>query len=929
MSIVYSQYTDTDSDGMPDYWENRYGLNPNLNDAYQDKDNDGLTNLVEYSLNTNPLLIDTDSDTWPDATEVYYSTNATNKFSYPTKSLVKITLSNPKYGVSKISIFDFNITTSNNSICKFSLDPKLNFSDNNAPKNLFSTTDGYSHSIKDFYLDVADNFFQTYYIRCMTDTGYINDKFPEAVSLSVDRTEPIFLSFSADPLNVIESLDTTLYAQTDDNCVCRFDQAEVNADEFTNFFLNVNISQFKNLNTKKLNKYSDPVLEDNHQYLFYVHCMDQAGWWSTQEVTINLTVNLSYPNKITDKYPQGYLKADKTNIAVVTNKNSNCYFGNNTANQFPQQQSRLHYIEIENLQDREYVYPIKCYFGDGGAVEDTVSFIVDRVPPSVVIINTVNETCSNASLNASFYSSDNNKIAGYRYKIFENGGNVVSSGTTNISSVILQGLNLIVNKTYTWQLESYDEAGNNATKSMSAGTLILPMNHEKCKDNKPPQLISAVERSELSARITLACIDIDGICGEISYFLVDSSTNQSCRTCGSCPYKTYMYPLTITENTTLCYKISDDMEKIVENFTFVKYVPCTNKQDGCCLAKEDKICDTDCSVTQDIDCSPDKIDTDQDGLSDIWERQYGFNINVSDSNTDTDQDGLTNIEEYRKGTDPTNKDTDNDGYDDKSEINAGTDPTDALSYPVDPNKDTDNDGIKDQDERICGLDPENSNDALEDNDGDGLTNKQECITYKTDLNNADTDADKVSDKTEIDKQTDPNDPTSFPKSHLINYVSFAGGMVLLVLGILVFSKEVKMSKSASPKKPAEPLVDFNKQKTQMQQQAQSAPPAAQPPIARQKNRADQEFYSLDAELQKRKEKLKFRKMNTIFDEFASGKQPVAKEDNEKNENREKVFQKLEDMYSQDTYEKIDNLSRRHTLSEQDKSKINRLTRKRR
>ena len=51
---------DSDEDGLPNFWENRYGLNPNdAGDAALDKDNDNHTNLEEFLAGTRPN--DTDS----------------------------------------------------------------------------------------------------------------------------------------------------------------------------------------------------------------------------------------------------------------------------------------------------------------------------------------------------------------------------------------------------------------------------------------------------------------------------------------------------------------------------------------------------------------------------------------------------------------------------------------------------------------------------------------------------------------------------------------------------------------------------------------------------------------------------------------------------------------------------------------------------
>jgi len=48
---------DSDADGMPDFWENQYGLNRNNPaDANLDNDGDGATNLEEYLAGTSPIL---------------------------------------------------------------------------------------------------------------------------------------------------------------------------------------------------------------------------------------------------------------------------------------------------------------------------------------------------------------------------------------------------------------------------------------------------------------------------------------------------------------------------------------------------------------------------------------------------------------------------------------------------------------------------------------------------------------------------------------------------------------------------------------------------------------------------------------------------------------------------------------------------------
>ncbi|MBD3353139.1 MAG: hypothetical protein GF364_16780 [Candidatus Lokiarchaeota archaeon] len=61
---------DSDSDTMDDLFEITYGLDPNVADAHLDPDNDNLTNVKEYQLNCKPNNNDTDTDDLSDGQEV-------------------------------------------------------------------------------------------------------------------------------------------------------------------------------------------------------------------------------------------------------------------------------------------------------------------------------------------------------------------------------------------------------------------------------------------------------------------------------------------------------------------------------------------------------------------------------------------------------------------------------------------------------------------------------------------------------------------------------------------------------------------------------------------------------------------------------------------------------------------------------------------
>ncbi|WP_434340403.1 hypothetical protein [Motilimonas cestriensis] len=131
-----------------------------------------------------------------------------------------------------------------------------------------------------------------------------------------------------------------------------------------------------------------------------------------------------------------------------------------------------------------------------------------------------------------------------------------------------------------------------------------------------------------------------------------------------------------------------------------------------------------------------RFDQDKDGLPAEWENQHGLNDqDPMDAFMDVDNDRLTNLEEFVLGTNPRDQDTDKDGVLDGDDIS-----------PLSPRYgwDHDKDGLPQHWEVENGLSDDNPLDAFDDQDGDTLTALAE-YQLGTDPRHPDTDSDNVPD----------------------------------------------------------------------------------------------------------------------------------------------------------------------------------------
>jgi hypothetical protein len=181
------------------------------------------------------------------------------------------------------------------------------------------------------------------------------------------------------------------------------------------------------------------------------------------------------------------------------------------------------------------------------------------------------------------------------------------------------------------------------------------------------------------------------------------------------------------------------------------------------------------------------VDTDNDGLPDVWEMYYFGNLTNTPAG-DPDADSLANAYEFLHGTDPTVfnafVDTDGDGLPDSWEMaNFGT-----LAYGA--NDDPDRDGYSNLQEYLAGSNPMDANSVPGDINGNNLPDAWETNGFGGFVTSAydDADGDGYNNLAEMVWGTSPTNAAAHP--------SFVSPQVALIRDSVVATNACLMPSSA-------------------------------------------------------------------------------------------------------------------------------------
>ncbi len=521
------------------------------------------------------------------------------------------------------------------------------------------------------------------YVRCTDAAGVLGPE--KKVNLEYDPTAPRIVQARADPALIIEGIATNLLVDTDDQTLCRYDDAGAAVYEDMRYAFPGEES--KVLREQHDDLYTITMTGLQADYTITTQCQNGAESFSDIE-SFDFAVDYTQVGNIIRLWPNGdYLTQRNLTVEVETSKNARCELSlNATVQPMMGAGGRLHTFPLSNLLEKSYSLPVRCRMADH-EVENSVHFTIDRTSPQITSVEDGNYSCGSSTIAVRVYTNENN-LSAYIYEVYDAGlvgsdrnrtNNLTSftslstggNRTPLLNATVAAQLPLEIptatlqeSRKYRVKVAAQDAAGNWGSFSESDGFTIVNSTYAACLAAGLPQVTVQLNESDCSqTTVELLCSDTVG-CRSFSYG--KSSSSASC-----VPQTPYTgQKLSFDAPGWLCYALDSNTGN---NQTGSKHLAFSDADgdsvrdscDACAATPAGKVINAEGCASDQVTPPEAKKDADGDGLPDAWEIRYdkeGCALNstavdsdgdgVRDTAEDYDADGSSNLEEYTRGTDP-------------------------------------------------------------------------------------------------------------------------------------------------------------------------------------------------------------------------------------------------------------------------------------
>ena len=632
---------------------------------------------------------------------------------------LQIWVEEPELGISDHIPFQATIMTDNNSNCRYGL------AEGTYPYNFFQTG-GTQHSLQnvgaedtnlEFTLpnDDEDGWEKILFLKCTDEFGMNHTG---SVLLGYDNTSSS-LEATATPSTVTELTQayTILEVETNDRTVCDYNGQEMGDYDDSEY------SDYKKSHSVRIN-YTDLAsltedegLYEEHKRTYDINCWNLAGTESADQV--NVTIKFKRGIEIIKTLPKRYVSSDSFILEIVTDPmtTGGCQYIQNDEGglqDFDSSQGHVSYTKaLADVEDGDYDYEVICTSASAQQTDNFI-FTVDTQDPSVSV-NITTPTCNLFRIKGEVEADDENGISEINYTLTSS-GEIIEKWSETHDGEFSRNVDLVEGEDYRLILTAYDRAGN--SKQGETDSFKATAADSALCDNIPPQSGIEKDLTQEGWNVKVTCNDGQSGCeNAFLYDLVPEGSDCTYTTVGSLNTN-----LTIAENGTLCWQVSDLNENTdngSEPFEFTtdmqEYPPhcnngvldegetdidCGGECDSCNLGDdcgensdcESGSCNQDTFVCEEASCTNNYLD--------------GEETDIDCGGSVCDGCGLTDICEY--DTDCVN-------------------PFQCIEEScTDPNTvDTDGDGIPDSYEDLYSCLDSEVIDSEEDFDGDGYTNFEE------------------------------------------------------------------------------------------------------------------------------------------------------------------------------------------------------------